>query len=168
VINFGDPQSGAGNTPFGGEVPFVGDTPGDDNQFGTLVEGIVNIPTSGDWSFIFGTDDTYELVIDGIPSGTAGCCGNPNGAGPHTVNLSAGPHDFRVEFGENGGGAYFWFAAAEGNNVPFNANVYQLVGDSDNGGLAVGNLIPEPSSAILAGLGLLGLVSGAWRRRKRS
>jgi hypothetical protein len=165
VINFADPQNGGGTT-WGGQVPFPGDTGADEDRFATLAEGFVVIPTAGDWSFAIGTDDTFELVIDGNVIGTKGCCGSPNGP-VLTANLPAGILPIRAEFGENGGGAYFWLAAAQGSNVPFSTSTYRLVGDVEAGGLLVRAAIPEPSTLAICILGMLGLAFLGRRRRRR-
>ena len=168
VVNFADPQGGGGTT-WGNQIPFPGDTSANDGKFATRAEGFVVIPTAGDWSFAVGTDDTYELIIDGTVIGTRGCCGSPQPI--VTANLPAGTLPISVEFGEDGGGAYFWLAAAQGTNVPFNTTAYRLVGDMYNGGLQVLSappaVVPEPMTMLAIGLGISGL-GGYVRKRRRA
>ena len=104
------------------------------------------------------------MIIDGASIGEKGCCGSPNGP-VLTTTLSEGFHQIRAEFGENGGGAFFWLAAAQGNNVPFDPNTFRLVGDVNGGGLEVlAPGIPEPSTLALLGSLSLGLAIRARRR----
>jgi len=161
-INFADPESGGGTqfTAQQAQEAFPGNTPANDEDFAVLAEAYIQIPTAGDYSFVVGRDDTYQLTINGTTF-TGTCCGDNSPI--HTFTLPAGNLPISVSFGERGGGAYFFLAAAQGNNVTFDNTVYHLVGDVENGGLAI---IPEPSTLMLAALGLRGLIGWGQRRRR--
>jgi len=165
AINFADPQGASSNT-FGSDVPFPGDTPGDDDMFAIEAIGQVYIPSDGDYTFGTDSDDNVEVFIDGSSVVSRNCCGDAFGS----VNLAEGLHDLRLIFFENGGGADVELFAAAGIHSSFDTGQFELVGDVANGGLALGApaVIPEPTSlAIWSVLGMLGLGLGVRLHRRQ-
>ncbi len=72
------------------------------HNWGARFSGLVDIPEAGNWTFHLNSDDGSELWVDGISA--------IQNYGMHgmreistTMNLSAGLHDFRIEFFQGGG-----------------------------------------------------------------
>ena len=81
--------------------PAVGLLPAD--QMILVFEGTLNVPADGTYTFNVGSDDGFELQIDGVvmsqfPSPRGFSFTNAN------LNLTEGPHDIRLVFWENLGG----------------------------------------------------------------
>ena len=72
------------------------------NNWGARFSGLIDIPETGNWTFFLTSDDGSELWIDGVSMVT-----NYGSHGMRELsgfrNLSAGLHDFRVEFFQGGG-----------------------------------------------------------------
>ena len=72
------------------------------NNWGARFSGLIDIPETGNWTFFLTSDDGSELWIDGASMVT-----NYGSHGMRELsgfrNLSAGVHDFRVEFFQGGG-----------------------------------------------------------------
>ncbi|NQT87476.1 PEP-CTERM sorting domain-containing protein [bacterium] len=178
VVNHNDPDNAGGGGYFGNgsKSPFLSDQPGDDSDISFIANGTILIDTAGYYTFGFYGDDGSQLKIDGatfdkrwsqdgdkavaagniftfeVPTGTSN-----SGA---ATWLDAGAHRLEFTFFELGGGAYVELWAAQGDFASFNSNDFHLIGDVANGGL---QLVPEPATLTLLGLGLL----AARRRRKR-
>ena len=80
--------------------------PGLDDRFkqhwGARFSGFVDVPHDGNWTFYINSDDGSELWINGESVvQNYGMHGMREGSG--WVNLTAGLHDFRVEFFQGGG-----------------------------------------------------------------
>lgn len=136
VINYVNAGGGAN---FGGDVTYPGFTINvDENNFVTEATGILTIPTSGAWTFGVNSDDGFSVTIG------ANTFSYPPPRGPGdtlaTFNLAAGDYPVRLLFYECGGGAEVEFFAASGTHSTFNASVFQLVGSTATGGLAVKSL----------------------------
>ena len=72
------------------------------NNWGARFSGLIDIPETGNWTFFLTSDDGSELWIDGLSLVTNyGSHGMRELSGYR--NLSAGLHDFRVEFFQGGG-----------------------------------------------------------------
>ncbi len=161
AISFTDPQAGGGYT---GVIrhPFLTDTSAADDDFAVLASGQVRIPTAGDWTFALWHDDHFELTI-GDNSYSRTTTGAPfliNGGNVFNFD-TAGYHDFELLWFERGGGAYLQLFAAPGNVGSWDPNVFRLVGDVYNGGLAV---IPEPGT-LLMGLVAMAMLLASRRRK---
>jgi len=80
--------------------------PGLDDRFkhnwGARFSGLIEIPESGNWTLYLNSDDGSELWVDGV---SAVQNYGMHGMREHsaTLNLSAGFHDFRIEFFQGGG-----------------------------------------------------------------
>ena len=136
VVNFHDDGGGGGVGNFGNPLDFPNDKAGDDNDFAIKATGTVMIPSSGTWTFGTNSDDGVRVRIDGqnvINDDSLHAPQNRFGQ----ANLSAGPHAIELVFFERGGGAEVELFAAAGSYTLFNASVFRLVGDTNNGGLAV-------------------------------
>jgi hypothetical protein len=163
-VSFVDPgNSGSFQNSFAVR-PFLGDTPGDSQDFAVRASGFIEIPAAGPYTFAIVHDDHIELTIDGITQTSPGCCGNPTML---TYNLDEGLAELDLFFYERGGGAALQLFAAAGSNVPWDPNTFRLVGDSFNGGLALQQL-PEPTSiAVWSLFGTAALGFAAWRYRRK-
>ena len=174
TVNHNDPDAAGGGGHFGNKAPFLSDTSADDEDIAFLANGYLLVETPGMYTFGFRGDDGSRLRIEGAlfsyrwGGGSAyndtvifpGPTGDSNTAA--ATYLDKGVHDLEFIFFERGGGAYVELWAAQGDYSSFNSTDFHLVGDVAAGGLA---LVPEPTTLILTGLGLAGLV--ARRRRRR-
>lgn len=187
TINFFDQNSGDGLIGGGGVFP--GDNAGnaDENFFSIYARGRVRIEAEDDYTFGFFGDDGGELQVHGqnfisavnigdggnvdllesnlpapVRDGDRIAYPNPTGSGSvlGVVHLTPGDYDLTFSWYENGGGAHAEVFAARGAHTAMNDS-FRIVGAQD--GL---QLVPEPSSFVLAGFGLAGLFVGLRRRRK--
>src|SRR5690606_31291901 len=73
------------------------------DNFAFVFEGKINCPSSGTYTFYTSSDDGSKLYIDGsLVVNNDGLHGTQERSGQRS--LSAGKHDIRVEYFENGGG----------------------------------------------------------------
>ena len=122
-----------------------------------VANGNIVIPVAGVYTFGINSDDGSQLLIDDneiirddafhAPQTTIG-----------SVNLTAGSHSFRVVMFEGGGGDCVEFFAAPGAFTNFDPQVFRLVGDVSNGGLAAettpvsaGGLVGTDLATTMAG-----------------
>ncbi len=136
IVNFHDAGGGGGTGNFGDPQPFPNDQAGNDDDFVLEATATVIIPSTGTWTFGTNSDDGVRLRIDGrtvIDDDRLHAPDNSFGE----VSLTAGPHELELIFFERGGGAEVELFAAQGQHSVFNVNAFQLVGDTENGGLAV-------------------------------
>jgi len=163
AISFADPQNG--NSALAGSLdmrlPFLLDTPADDQDFVVQATGLVHIPEGGEWTFAIAHDDYFELSVGPFTQPSGGCCGHPTLV--HFNFADEGNYPLSLIWYERGGGADLQLFAAQGNRTAWDASAFALVGDVFNGGLA---LVPEPSSAVLALVGLAALAIFVRRRNR--
>ncbi|MED5308940.1 MAG: PA14 domain-containing protein, partial [Candidatus Thermoplasmatota archaeon] len=85
------------------------------NNWGARFSGLIQIPETGNWTFYLNSDDGSELWIDGLSAiqnyGSHGMVEYST-----SMNLTAGLHDFRVEFFQ-GGGPHGLIVSWKGPNV---------------------------------------------------
>ncbi len=85
------------------------------NDWGARFSGVIDVPETGNWTFYINSDDGSELWINGISLiQNYGMHGMREYSG--FVNLTAGHHDFRIEFFQ-GGGPHGLRFSWEGPNV---------------------------------------------------
>ena len=126
--------------------------------------GFVEIPTAGQWTFGTNTDDGSWLEVGGFVKSDDVLAGPHDHLATFTF-ASTGFYPFRLVFFERGGGDEVEWFAAQGAHAAFNAALFDLVGDTANGGLLAVTSIPEPGTLTLLGLG--GLVAARPPRRRK-
>ena len=157
VINFTDPE-GAGNLGyFAGETNFGTNSAADDNNLLMIARCGIRIPTSGDYTFGFRSDDGCRLRILGkqFKSSTRLATGNPAdpahsgdgilftaGTGDSNtlgvVTLPAGDYSLEYTYWEgSGGSAVEVFAAAGAKTTVGTDPAFQLIGNTAVGGLQI-------------------------------
>jgi uncharacterized protein (TIGR03790 family) len=114
-----------------------------DNRFkqdwGARFSGLIDIPASGNWTFFINSDDGSELWLDGVSLvQNHGMHGMTERSG--FVNLTAGLHDFRIEFFQGGGphGLIFSWQGPNTSKVSVPASAFYVSGD----------LVPQASRLI--------------------
>jgi hypothetical protein len=161
LINFTDlgnldgrykPSGGFANLPFpGGRV----------DQFALRATAVLTIPVTGIWTFGLDHDNGARLLIDGI-----NISADPLRVDGRTrlmrVDLDAGEHALELVYYENRGGATLELFAAPGKPRRFDRTLFDLIGDTANGGLVVQvAAVGLPPSLVL----LLPVVGGLMLRR---
>ena len=144
----------------------------------------VRIPP-GTWTIGFGSDDGGLLRLDGLFGATITFTNEYNTNGDSGLDNEVRYNGVRGHswtrgvftvsdetyaeltalFFERGGGDSFEIALAQGARSGFNTNDFQLLYSGLHGWIVSPTLIPEPSTALLALLGLAGL---RLRRRQRA
>ncbi|HEX2751003.1 MAG TPA: chitobiase/beta-hexosaminidase C-terminal domain-containing protein, partial [Verrucomicrobiales bacterium] len=112
--------------------------------------GIVTIPSAGAWTFGVNSNDGFGLTVGTF---SASLPGTTSGA-VQTLNTftfpAAGDYPLRLVFFSSTGGAEVELYAAQGTRTSWTAAVFDLVGDTANGGLAVKAPLTGPGSVSLA------------------
>lgn len=157
MVNFADPQNDSPGH-FAGDLPYPGDTAGDDNHFAVKVEGAVEIHTSGAWTFGVTADNGFRLILGNFTMSRSGTTDPSDTLA--TFTLPAGRYPLTLTHYERTGGSGLELYAAAGEKSDATDPAFRLVGDVANGGLVV---VPEP-----AGLGLIGLAALLALRRRRT
>ena len=108
--------------------------PGLDDRFkhnwGARFSGLINVPEDGNWTFYLNTDDGSELWINGVSAiqnyGMHGMIEYST-----SLNLSAGYHDFRIEFFQGGGphGLVFSWDGPNVSKTTIPASAFYVSGD---------------------------------------
>ena len=100
------------------------------NNWGARFSGIIDVPESGNWTFYLNTDDGSELWINGVSLiQNYGMHGMREYSG--NINLSAGEHDFRIEFFQGGGphGLRFSWEGPNATKATIPASAFYVHGD---------------------------------------
>ncbi|UCG58442.1 MAG: M4 family metallopeptidase [Phycisphaerales bacterium] len=152
-VNHSDPEDGAadpdhsGSVP--GDLPFPNGTPGDDEDFAVMVNGLLEVPADGWYNLGFNSDDGAALRIPGQPWETivTDATGNAVIEGDQLINdsltgwnltlgrihLAAGHYEFEALMFERGGGSFFELIAHDNlcNHRVLEVGGAHLVEDSD-------------------------------------
>ena len=100
------------------------------NNWGARFSGLIDIPENGNWTLYLNTDDGSELWIDG-----QSVIQNYGSHGMReysaTINLTAGHHDFRIEFFQGGGphGLRFSWEGPNVSKATIPASAFLVAGD---------------------------------------
>ncbi|MES2594318.1 MAG: LamG-like jellyroll fold domain-containing protein [Verrucomicrobiota bacterium] len=154
VINFTDDESPGTLGYFDSEGDFATNTPGADDNILMFARCSIKIPTAGNYTFGFRSDDGARLRVVGqrFTGSTRLAGGNAdpanmsdvllfsNGTGDSNtmgvVNLAAGEYDLEFSYWEGGGGCAVEVYAAAGSKTSFDA-AFQLIGNVAAGGLEI-------------------------------
>lgn len=164
-----DPLVRSSNSAVYPVVNFLGE--GDDGRYGqnavlpggggehyaVMATGSITIPSAGNYTFGLNSDDGGRILIDGVE-----IMRDDSWHGPQdhfgTANLTAGQHTFQVVMFEGNSGDCLEFFSAPGIRSSFDANVFRLIGDTANGGLAAtttpqgaGGLVGTDLAAAMTG-----------------
>ncbi|MBP7936810.1 MAG: lamin tail domain-containing protein [Phycisphaerae bacterium] len=141
IIDFFN-SGGAGN--YSNNLAFPGMENGADvENYVVQVTGTIVIPSMGEWTFGVNSDDGFELTLT-----RAGTVFETSFPEPRSTSdtlavfeiTEVGTYNVNLVFYECGGGSALEFFAAPGSYESFNAEAFDLVGDTASGGLAVGVL----------------------------
>lgn len=165
VIDFSDDPAFGGFLPFDNPWPLAGvqGTTNPLNQnFAANILGSIYIDEADTYTFMTVNDDGVRLRIDGTAiitdngyHGEIAFFGN--------TYLDVGYHSLELAFFEGGGEASLELLAAQGVFAAYNPDDFKLVGATDGLQTAA---IPEPTTILLLGFGLLGLANTGRRLRK--
>jgi hypothetical protein len=170
-INFADPENVAGGR-FIGNFAFGGNTSATDTYFAMRATAIVEIPTTGTYTFGVKSDDGFSLKIDGatftsftVLQGSAGefTVSGDTLAHPTTgaceaigvTNLTAGEHEIELVFFQSTSASGVELYAAQGAKTAWDSAAFRLVGDVIHGGLpirGIGDAVTTNISAAMQGL----------------
>ena len=157
-------SGGAGN--FSNNLPFPGMEDGADvDNYVVQVTGTIVIPTVGEWTFGVNSDDGFELSLTRGSTVFQTSWPEPRGASDTLAVFDipeAGTYNVNLVFYECGGGSGLELFAAQGVSESFNSGSFHLVGDTANGGLAVGVLGGDIATDI--GSVMRGVNSSVWVR----
>jgi hypothetical protein len=132
--------------------PFPGTTTGNDvEDFVVLVTCTVLIPEADEWTFGVNSDDGFGLELTKGTDVFTSSYPNPRGPGDTlaTFNITqAGVYNLRLVFFERGGGSELELFAARGNFSTFDSASFDLVGDTDNGGLYANSVSNEVDTDV--------------------
>ncbi len=119
LLDMTDPQnSGGGNWSYNN--PFPINTPADDNNFATRINGLIYIPQPGTYAFTVGTDDGFQLRIgDKVLGRYAGNRGISSGSANYLYGYfpKAGLYPFEFYSYEGGGGSAIEIAYGGSTNL---------------------------------------------------
>ena len=168
VINHG---SGGGSDIFLDEIPFPEDLEGDDlwtsDDYLQLAKGTIRIPTTGDYTFGYNTDDGAGLRIWGATFTEKGGGGQIDPIAPNSLvfkgttgntntrgfipNMQAGDYDLEFIWFERGGGdkGELYYAAGKHLNVE-DTDTWELVGVGDVQWVGAPLPVPEITSVSAA------------------
>jgi hypothetical protein len=150
TINHRDPNTN-GSDHFTGDLNFATNTAADDDDFALRATAILEIPTTGDYTFGVTSDDGFRLRITGgtfssFTGGGTAIYGDilehaaPRGPADSlgVLHLERGAYPIELITYERGGGAMVELYAAAGAKTAFDGT-FRLVGQSSTGGLGLSN-----------------------------
>ena len=163
TVNYFNTDAG-GN--FGNNASFPGMQIGVDvNDYVVKVTGTIVIPATGEWTFGVNSDDGFELTLTRGSTVFQTSFPQPRSSSDTLAVFNVtetGTYDVNLIFYECGGGSGLEFFAAQGSYESFNSGVFHLVGDTANGGLAVGVLGGDIATDL--GTSMRGINSSVWVR----
>ncbi|MFI5379426.1 MAG: PA14 domain-containing protein, partial [Tepidisphaerales bacterium] len=132
---------------FSGGAAFPGlasDTPTEVDNFVVQVQSAVTIPSAGTWTFGVTCDDGFSLTLmDGLTPLSPTLSRSGTGATADALQtytfVHAGTYTLNLLYYQNTGDAGVELYAASGTYSTFDPSNFRLVGDTVNGGLAVGS-----------------------------
>lgn len=155
TISLYDPDFGGGLADYV-RAPFASDTPDvDDQDFAIRVQGQIEIPAAGDWTFGLVSANRTRLKIDEnqfvapgtLPQGpvilsrpdTLEATLDPisGGSGETFYFPKAGTYEFELSTLDSGHWSYVQLFGAQGIHAEFDPNTFSLVGDVLNGQIAI-------------------------------
>lgn len=122
-----------------------------------VATGTLTIPTAGTYTFGLNSDDGGRILIGNVEVMRDDSWHAPLDSFG-TIGLSAGQHTFEAVMFQGTGGDCVEFFAAPGVRTSFDPNVFRLVGDVANGGLAT--TTTPPYAGGLAKTDLQGPLTG--------
>jgi hypothetical protein len=157
----GSPYSGSVGTVTNPDASFFTDNSGNWHpfslsSFGADITGGISVPTTGSYTFQFGSDDGSQLLVDGVSRLSL--------PGDHSyipnnvpITLTAGTHSFEIHFYENGSGqSGVDFILPSGSGLSFVAL----------------SSVPEPSGLVMGSVsavaGMIGFLWHTWSKRARA
>ncbi|WP_254508483.1 lamin tail domain-containing protein [Anatilimnocola floriformis] len=136
VVNY---MGTGGGGHYGSDSAFPNQAIGDDiNDFVVQANGVVKIPTAGNWTFAVNSDDGFELKLErnGVTFSSEYFATRGASDTLATFNIpTAGDWNISAMMYERAGGASFELFAAPGSLSSWNATAFDLIGDTANGGL---------------------------------
>ena len=134
--------------------PFGGDTTAADHNFAVEVQGTVQIPATGTYTFNVNSSDGFQLTIGGATfsgnsSGTTYSGSTMSYSGTRTTadslgvtSLNAGSYPITLYYFNGASDApRLELSAASGSYSTFNSSNFHLLGDTTNGGLSVSSTV---------------------------
>jgi hypothetical protein len=181
-INYRDPEDGSDGS-FGSPRPWPINTSVNDDNFATMVSGVIDIVMAGDYFFGFQSDDGASLKISGatwleiVESAEAGRSqisgetilfdgGTGNSRTIGKVSLAVGQYPFEFLTWDGGGGSYaeLFGGGQQGQYELLSVGGARII--DVPAAVASLNLVPEPSTwAMIISIGLAGLFASIRRRR---
>ena len=142
-VNYTDDVNGnTSGAHFGGDLlpPSIANGQ-DDNNYGVVVSGFIQVNFAGTYTFGSWTDDSTRIRLDLNQNGTFeanetilesnACCADRFSGG---INLSAGNYRIEMQYAEGGGGSSGEFFYANGTQTSFGTTgAFRLIGDPSAG-----------------------------------
>lgn len=153
TVSLYDPELGGGFADYV-RAPFLTDEPNiNDQHFAFRINGQIEIPTAGDWTFAYLSGNAVQLTIfdnyfEGKATPNIGpaevthrdqgeLTTLPGGAGNVFHFPRPGIYELELTSFDSGFWSYIQLFAAQGEHTEFDAGEFRLVGDILNGGLLV-------------------------------
>lgn len=155
----------SGNYP--NDLPFPGiiETETEIEDFVVHITGKVVLPSSGAWTFGVNSDDGFHLELAGGGASFAMEQATQRGAADTVARFTipqAGTYDLDLLYFQRSGDAELELFASKGIRLTFNADTFDLVGDTEAGGLALQGLAADVATDVSSDM--LGASASLWAR----